>query len=101
VTYVPVECAARVGSSKMRAADFTAFLMLVLRTVVLFNPLKVFLPVGSLLFGFGLAKLAYDVYLWNLSESAVMAFLAAIIVWAVGLLADMIARLQLTTGRPR
>jgi hypothetical protein len=30
-----------------------------------------------------------------------MAFLAAIIVWAVGLLADMIARLQLTTGRPR
>jgi len=101
VTYIPVQCAARVGSSKIRPSDFTAFLMLVLRTVVLFNPLKVFLPLGTLLFGLGLAKLAYDVYLWNLSESAVMAFLAAIIVWAVGLLADMIARLQLTTGRPR
>jgi glycosyltransferase involved in cell wall biosynthesis len=96
VVYVPVACAPRVGSSKIRPADFTNFLVLVLRTVVLFNPLKVFLPMGSLLFLVGIVKLAHDVYLWNLSETAVMAFLAAIIVWAIGLLADMIARLQLT-----
>jgi glycosyltransferase involved in cell wall biosynthesis len=96
VVYVPVACAPRVGSSKIRPADFTNFLILVLRTVVLFNPLKVFLPMGSLLFLVGIVKLAHDVYLWNLSETAVMAFLAAIIVWAIGLLADMIARLQLT-----
>lgn len=99
VIYIPVECAARVGSSKIRAADFSAFLMLVLRTVVLFNPLKVFLPLGTALACIGLVKLAYDLYIWNLSETAVMAFLSAIIVWAVGLLADMIARLQLTSGR--
>ena len=95
VSYVPVACAPRVGSSKIRPSDFNAFLMLVLRTVVLFNPLKVFLPLGGLLFLIGVVKLAYDVFLWNLSETAVMAFLAAVIVWAVGLLADMIARLQL------
>jgi hypothetical protein len=69
--------------------------LLVLRTVVLFNPLKIFLPLGLILFGIGLAKFIYDVLLWNLSETAVMAFLAAIVVWSVGLLADMIARLQL------
>jgi hypothetical protein len=62
---------------------------------VLFNPLKVFLPLGALLFLLGLAKLVQDVILWNLSETAVMAFLSAIVVWAVGLLADMIARLQM------
>ncbi len=101
VTYVGVACAPRVGSSKIRPADFMAFLMLVLRTVVLFNPLKVFLPLGTMLAGIGLVKLAYDVYIWNLSETAVMAFLAAIIVWAVGLLADMIARLQLATPHQR
>jgi hypothetical protein len=33
--------------------------------------------------------------LWNLSETAVMAFLAAIVIWSVGLLADMISRLQM------
>jgi hypothetical protein len=69
--------------------------MLVLRTVVLFNPLRVFLPLGTVLFVIGVVKLAYDMYQWNLSETAVMAFLSAIIVWSVGLLADMISRLQL------
>ena len=96
VVYLPVTCAPRVGSSKIRPSDFVAFLILVLRTVVLFNPLKVFLPLGAFLFGIGTVKLAYDIYLWNLSETAVMAFLSAVIVWSVGLLADMIARLQLT-----
>ena len=101
VSYVPVVCSPRVGSSKIRPSDFTAFLILVLRTVVLFNPLKVFLPLGSVIFAFGAVKLVYDLFLWNLSDTAVMAFLAAVIVWSVGLLADMIARLQLTAPYSR
>jgi hypothetical protein len=96
VKYLPIECAPRVGKSKLRPKEFTAFIMLVLRTVVLFNPLRIFLPIGAFLFIVGLAKFIYDVFLWNLSETAVMAFLAAIIIWSVGLLADMIARLQMT-----
>jgi hypothetical protein len=99
VTYLPIACAPRVGSSKLRAKEFTAFIMLVLRTVVLFNPLKVFLPLGAALFLIGAAKFTYDLFLWNLSETAVMAFLAAIVVWSVGLLADMIARVQLNQRR--
>jgi glycosyltransferase involved in cell wall biosynthesis len=94
VIYEPIECAARVGTSKLRAKEFTSFVMLVLRTVVLFNPLKVFLPVGTVLFFVGSVKFVYDLFLWNLSETAVMAFLAAIVVWSVGMLADLIVRLQ-------
>jgi glycosyltransferase involved in cell wall biosynthesis len=101
VSYEPIVCGQRVGSSKLRAKDFTAFVMLVLRTVVLFNPLKVFLPLGGLLVVIGSVKLIYDILLWNLSETAVMAFLSAIIVWSVGLLADMISRLQLHRHGPR
>jgi glycosyltransferase involved in cell wall biosynthesis len=95
VAYVPVRCEPRVGLSKLRAREFTNFIILVLRTVVLFNPLRVFLPAGTLLFAIGALKLMYDIWLWNLSETTVMAFLAALIVWAVGLLADMIATVQL------
>ncbi|MEQ1573510.1 MAG: hypothetical protein ABL993_04625, partial [Vicinamibacterales bacterium] len=76
-------------------SHFGSFMLLVVRATVLFNPLKVFLPIGAILFAIGVVKLAQDIWLWNLSETAVMAFLAAIIVWAVGLLADMIARLQM------
>jgi hypothetical protein len=95
VSYVPVQCVPRLGSSKLRAREFAAFVILVLRTVVLFNPLKVFLPLGTGVFLLGLIKLVHDLFLWNLSETAVMAFLAALTIWAVGLLADMVARLQL------
>jgi polyisoprenyl-phosphate glycosyltransferase len=95
VVYLPVACQPRVGVSKLRPHEFGAFIMLVLRTVVLFNPLKVFLPVGALLFSVGAFKLVLDVYAWRLSETSVLGFLSAIVVWSVGLLADMIARLQL------
>lgn len=95
VVYEPVVCSPRVGVSKIRATHFTAFVILVLRTMVLFNPLKVFLPVGAGLFVVGLVKFVYDLFLWNLSETAVMAFLAAVIIWCVGLLADLIVRLDL------
>ena len=87
--------AERAGRSKIRASHFVSFILLVVRAIVLFNPLKVFLPAGAIVFLVGVAKLIEDIYLWNLSETAVMAFLSAINIWAVGLLADMIARLQL------
>ncbi len=95
VAYEPIDYAKRSGQSKIRPSHFGSFMLLVVRATVLFNPLKVFLPIGAVLFTIGVIKLAQDIWLWNLSETTVMAFLAAIIVWAVGLLADMIARLQM------
>jgi glycosyltransferase involved in cell wall biosynthesis len=98
VIYEPIDYAVRTGRSKIRPQDFGNFILLVVRAIVLFNPLKVFLPAGAVLFLLGVAKLAQDIYRANLSETAVMAFLSAIVVWSVGLLADMIARLQITRG---
>jgi glycosyltransferase involved in cell wall biosynthesis len=90
--FVPVDYAKRQGTSKIRARHAYDFLILILRTIVLFNPLKVFLPLGALLFVVGLAKFVYDCFRRNLSESAVLALLGALIVWCVGLLADQTAR---------
>lgn len=95
VGYLPIDYAKRVGQSKIRPVDAYHFLLLILRAVVLFNPLKVFLPLGAVLFVAGMAKFGYDITLGNLSESAVMGILGAVIVWAVGLLADQNARLCL------
>ncbi len=95
VTYVPIAYGRRVGASKIRAVDFFNFVLLVLRTIMLFNPLRIFLPLGAVLFLLGAAKGAYDMRLLNLSESAVFALLSAIIVWSLGLIADMIARVHL------
>lgn len=93
--YTPIEYGKRVGKSKIRPVDFINFIILVLRVMVLFNPLRVFIPLGLGFFALGLIKLVYDIFIGNLSESAIFAFLAAIMIWSLGLIADMISRLHL------
>ena len=95
LTYVPIDYHARLGQSKIRPRHAYDFTMLILRTIIFFNPLKVFLPLGAAMAVTGLAKLAYDITRDNLSESAVLGFLGALIVWAVGLLADQNARIAI------
>jgi glycosyltransferase involved in cell wall biosynthesis len=92
VAYIPINYDKRVGESKIRPVHAYDFLLLILRTAVYFNPLRVFLPMGALFFFVGLAKTIYDIFLWNLSESAVMLILTAVLLWSVGLLADQNAR---------
>jgi len=95
VVYVPIEYGRRIGNSKIRFTDFFNFILLVLRAIMLFNPLRIFLPLGLMLFLLGFVKLVYDIFIGNLSETAVLGILAAIVVWSLGLLADMLARLHL------
>jgi glycosyltransferase involved in cell wall biosynthesis len=91
--YVPINYHARLGESKIRPRHAYDFTILILRTIVFFNPLKVFLPAGAVLFVAGLAKLGYDITRDNLSESAVLGIIGATVIWAVGLLADQNMRM--------
>jgi len=93
VTYIPINYQARLGSSKIRPRHAYDFTLLVLRVIVYFNPLKVFIPFGAVLALWGAVKLGYDITRDNLSESAVLGLLGALIVWTVGLLADQNARM--------
>jgi len=93
IHYVPIDYHVRLGESKIKPRHAFDFLLLILRTVVFFNPLKVFLPLGGVLALGGLAKLVYDIIHENLSESAVLALLGALVIWSVGLLADQNARI--------
>jgi glycosyltransferase involved in cell wall biosynthesis len=93
VYYHPIDYHQRVGRSKIRPVDAYHFLLLILRTIVFFNPLRVFLPLGTVLFVTGLGKLIYDIFLDNLSETAVLGLLGGFIIWTIGLLSDQIARI--------
>lgn len=95
VVYHPVTYGKRVGHSKIRPTDFFRFMLLVVRIIMLFHPLRVFMPIGLGLFALGIGKSIYDIYIGNLSESAIFALLAAIMIWSLGLIADMISRLHL------
>ena len=55
VTFVPIDYYARQGRSKIRPVyDTLNFLQLIVRTVLYFNPLRVFLPLSLFFFGAGL-----------------------------------------------
>jgi glycosyltransferase involved in cell wall biosynthesis len=93
VEYLPIDYGARLGVSKIRPRHAFDFTLLVLRVMVYFNPLKVFVPLGGVLAALGAGKLGYDITRDNVSESAIFGLLGALIIWAVGLLADQNARM--------
>ncbi len=93
--YTPIEYRRRVGKSKIKPMDFINFIILIMRAITMFNPLRIFIPLGLVFFLLGGFKLLYDLSQWNLSETAIFSFLAAILIWSLGLIADMISRLHL------
>jgi glycosyltransferase involved in cell wall biosynthesis len=93
VRYHPIGYRRRVGQSKIRPYHAAQFLILVIRSIVYFNPLRVFLPLGGVLFVGGMCKLAYDFYMENVSDTAAIGLLGALILWSLGLLSDQIARI--------
>ncbi len=95
VTYVPIDYHQRLGRSKIRPRHAFDFTLLIIRTIVFFNPLKIFLPLGALLATAGMAKFVFDITRNNLSESAILGVLSALVIWAVGLLADQNSRIAM------
>jgi glycosyltransferase involved in cell wall biosynthesis len=95
VEYVTIDYAPRSGRSKIKPIrDTLGFTALILRTVLYFNPLKVFFPVFGMLLVLLAGSLYYDIALTadgpNLSDKTVIVFLAAVQVLTLGLVADLI-----------
>ena len=103
VRYVPIEYDKRAGRSKFHWwADTRRYATQVIRMILSYNPLKVFLPVGVWLFIGGIAKLAFD---WitrdfALAANTLLLFLAAFNVVSIGLLADLIVRVSMRPAPP-
>jgi glycosyltransferase involved in cell wall biosynthesis len=95
VEYVTIDYAHRSGSSKIRPIrDTLRFISLIIRTVLYFNPLRVFYPLFACLSLFLGVSFYYDVFLDetapNLSDKTVVLFLASVQVLSLGLVADLI-----------
>ena len=94
VKYIPIEYHKRIGKSKFRIfVDTRDFLFTIIRIIMYFNPLRVFVPLSSFLFMLGIIKTTYDVFfstVGRMQESDVVILLSAIIIFIFGLLADLI-----------
>ena len=68
-----------------------AYLSTVLRIVLYFRPLKVFLPLAAMLIGFGIVKgIASLAWTGTLQESDVIIFIAGFMTTMLGLVAEVV-----------
>jgi glycosyltransferase involved in cell wall biosynthesis len=89
VSYVPIDYRARRGASKIVPWDAGTFAILILRTAMLFRPLRVFLPLVVLCLAYGTVKMTVDMVRDpNISASAILAFLSALQLLLIGMLGD-------------
>ena len=92
VKYIPTSYYKRIGQSKFHPVkDSAKYMNTVIRMVMYFKPLRVFMPLSGMLFLLGIIKSAGSlIYTSTLQESDIIVFMTAIMLFALGLIADLI-----------
>ncbi|MCX7047682.1 MAG: glycosyltransferase family 2 protein [Candidatus Sumerlaeota bacterium] len=99
VRWAPIKTHPRAGrpSSVRIVRDGMNTILLILRVIMLFDPLKIFLPVSGMIFLFGIADLIFEIlyiHKVHLSSLSVTSFLTSALVFMSGLIADQLAALR-------
>ena len=98
--YVPIEAPERVGTSKIKPfRDGFRFVLMIIRTISLFNPLKIFLPVCLILFLSGMSSLIYDIIHGNIGDTSLLLIISSVLIFFFGVLSDQVS--VLIRGRDR
>ena len=97
VDWVSIDYAKREGRSKIRPIrDTLGFVALIVRTVLYFNPLKVFYPLAAVMGVIFFASLSFDLFIVegrpDLGDKTVLLFVALVQVLTLGLMADLIEK---------
>ncbi len=101
VGFIPVRTRARVGKSTVGPSDAFGTLILILRTIMLFSPLRIFVPISGGLAAVAVAFGIYDVAKAprGISDSCILFGVSALLVFLFGLLADQLSIIRKERGR--
>jgi glycosyltransferase involved in cell wall biosynthesis len=99
IVYVPVTTTPRVGglSTVNPIRDGLNTLMLIIRIIALFDPLRVFAPTSAALFFVGVLYWILDIVYRqrvNIPTGAVLVILASVIIFMFGILADQVGAIR-------
>ncbi|CAN5921096.1 glycosyltransferase family 2 protein [soil metagenome] len=95
VDYKPIDYAPRAGQSHFHPIkDAYRYILQVVRMVTFFEPLRVFAPLALTLITAGVFKIVFDIFTKSLriTTNATMLLLSGLILFSLGLLADLIVR---------
>jgi len=96
VTFVPIEAQPRVGHSKINLSrDGMSFVLILLRVITIFSPLRIFLPVSLASFALGTAYAIFTIITErHITNSSVLLITLAVVVFLVGLVSEQISALR-------
>lgn len=97
VKYVPVNAQKRIGKSKISIInDGAKFLLIILKIIILFSPLRVFLPLSAVFSFTGVAYYGYT-FLSRHQFSVVSALflITGVLLFMLGLISEQIAQLRM------
>ena len=93
VAFVPVAAHPRVGTSKIRVVrDGVRFVLIILKIVTLYSPLKIFFPLSAAALLLGLAYGAWNVVRFGkIPMGSALLIQLAVVVFLFGLISEQIA----------
>jgi glycosyltransferase involved in cell wall biosynthesis len=96
VLFEPIHARERIGTSKIRlSSDGPKFLLIMLRVMTIFSPLRVFLPIAAAAFAVGTAYAVWTIATQrHITNSSVLLILFAVVVVLVGLVSEQISALR-------
>jgi len=102
VTFEPVHARRRQGISKLKVGtDGLRFVLILLKVMTIFSPLRVFLPVSAAAFLMGASYAVWTIVTeLHVTNSSVLLIVLSVITFLIGLVSEQIASLRFEDRRP-
>ncbi len=94
IKFIPIKVQRRIGKSTVSLKAGFEAILLILRLITLFNPLRIFIPISAAVGSLGLILFLQDLVKRNLNDSTVLLILASILIFLFGLMADQMAHIR-------
>jgi glycosyltransferase involved in cell wall biosynthesis len=102
VRFEPILARQRQGASHVRlASDGVGFVLILLKVITIFSPMRVFLPLSAASFAVGGAYAIWTIFTQShVTNSSVLLILLSVIIFLVGLVSEQISSLRFENRRP-
>jgi glycosyltransferase involved in cell wall biosynthesis len=97
VAFVPVSMRRREGKSKISLSrDGIRFVLIVIKTISLFNPLRIFLPASAVCIAFGIGHAAFKIFIQatRYTNLSILFVSTGVLIFFIGLVSEQIAMLR-------
>jgi glycosyltransferase involved in cell wall biosynthesis len=101
VRFEPVDARVRTGASKIRLGpDGVSFLVILLKVITIFSPMRIFLPVSAAAFLIGAAYAVWTIATQShVTNSSVLLILMSVVIFLVGLVSEQISSMRFERSR--